>query len=65
LLAQVQNLKRDLAIGTAVNKEGLIEALRSCLVVDIQTADKAARSQSGNCLKSLSFARLFELHPVK
>jgi len=41
LLAQVQNLKRDLAIGTAVNKEGLIEALRSWLVVHIQTADKA------------------------
>jgi hemerythrin len=40
LLAQVQNLQRDLAMGTAANREGLIEALRSWLVVHIQTADK-------------------------
>src|SRR5215831_16804070 len=40
LLAQVQNLKRDLAMGTPANKESFIEALRSWLVVHIQTADK-------------------------
>jgi hemerythrin len=41
LLVEVQNLKRGLATGTATDKHGLIEALRSWLVVHIQTADKA------------------------
>ena len=41
LLLEVQNLKRSLAEGTAANKQGLIEALRSWLVVHIQTADQA------------------------
>ena len=41
LLAEVQNLKRSLAAGTATDKSSLIEALRSWLVVHIQTADKA------------------------
>jgi hemerythrin len=40
LLAEVQNLKRSLAAGTATDKSSLIEALRSWLVVHIQTADK-------------------------
>ena len=40
LLAQVQNLKRGLAMGAAVDKQSLIEALRSWLVIHIQTADK-------------------------
>ncbi|MCM3900073.1 MAG: hemerythrin family protein [Pyrinomonadaceae bacterium] len=41
LLAEVQNLKRGLATGTATDKHSLIEALRSWLVVHIQTTDKA------------------------
>jgi hemerythrin-like metal-binding protein len=41
LLAEVQNLKHSLATGTATDKHSLIEALRSWLVVHIQTADKA------------------------
>ena len=40
LLAEVQNLKRSLAAGAATDKHSLIEALRSWLVVHIQTADK-------------------------
>ena len=40
LLVEVQNLKRDLATGTATDKHSLIEALRSWLLVHIQTADK-------------------------
>lgn len=40
LLAEVQNLKRNLATGTATDKHRLIEALRSWLLVHIQTADK-------------------------
>lgn len=40
LLAEVQNLKSSLAAGTATDKHRLIEALRSWLVVHIQTADK-------------------------
>jgi hemerythrin len=40
LLSQVQNLKRDLVMGTPANKEGFIEALRSWLVIHIQTSDK-------------------------
>lgn len=40
LLAEVQYLKRSLAAGTATDKSSLIEALRSWLVVHIQTADK-------------------------
>ena len=40
LLAEVQNLKSNLAAGTATDKQSLIEALRSWLVVHIQTADK-------------------------
>jgi hemerythrin len=41
LLAEVRNLKRSLATGSATDKHSLIEALRSWLVVHIQTADKA------------------------
>ena len=41
LLAEVQNLKRNLAIGTTTDKHSLIEALRSWLLVHIQTADKS------------------------
>jgi hemerythrin len=40
LLTEVQSLKRSLATGTAADKHGLIEALRSWLVVHIQTADR-------------------------
>ena len=40
LLAQVQNLRSGLATGTAVDKQSLVEALRSWLLVHIQTADK-------------------------
>ena len=40
LLAEVQNLKSGLATGTATDKNSLIEALRSWLIVHIQTADK-------------------------
>ena len=40
LLAEVQNLKRNLATGTAADKHSLIEAVRSWLLVHIQTADK-------------------------
>jgi hemerythrin len=41
LLVEVQNLKRGLATGTATDRQSLIEALRSWLLVHIQTADKA------------------------
>jgi hemerythrin-like metal-binding protein len=41
LLVEVRNLKRALAEGTATDKQSLIEALRSWLVVHIQTADKS------------------------
>jgi hemerythrin-like metal-binding protein len=41
LLLEVQNLKRSLATGTAMDKQSLIEALHSWLLVHIQTADKA------------------------
>ena len=40
LLVEVQNLKRSLATGTTMDKQGLIEALRTWLLVHIQTADK-------------------------
>ena len=40
LLAELQELKLSLATGTATDKHGLIEALRSWLLVHIQTADK-------------------------
>lgn len=40
LLGEVQNLKRSLEAGTATDKHSLIEALRSWLVIHIQTADK-------------------------
>ena len=40
LLVEVQNLKSSLATGTAMDKQNLIEALRSWLLVHIQTADK-------------------------
>jgi hemerythrin-like metal-binding protein len=40
LLVEVQNLKRNLATGAATDKQSLIEALRSWLIVHIQTADK-------------------------
>lgn len=41
LLVEVQNLQRSLAAGTATDKHTLIEALRSWLLIHIQTADKA------------------------
>lgn len=41
LLIEVQDLKHNLAQGTATDKHGLIEALRGWLVVHIQTSDKA------------------------
>jgi|SRR5215475_1783434 len=41
LLDEVKNLKQSLAAGTAGDKQSLIEALRSWLVVHIQTSDKA------------------------
>lgn len=41
LLLEVQNLKSGLAMGTATDKQSLIEALRGWLVVHIQNADKA------------------------
>lgn len=41
LLAEVQSLRHSLTTGTPADKQGLIEALRSWLVVHIQTADKA------------------------
>ena len=41
LMVEVQNLKHGLATGTATDKHSLIEALRSWLVVHIQTADKS------------------------
>ena len=40
LLGEVQNLKSSLALGTVTDKSSLIEALRSWLVVHIQTADR-------------------------
>jgi hemerythrin-like metal-binding protein len=40
LLVEVQNLKHSLAAGTAMDKQNLIETLRSWLVVHIQTADQ-------------------------
>ena len=41
LLAEVQNLKLSLETGTATDRHSLIEALRSWLLVHIQTADKS------------------------
>lgn len=41
LMVEVQNLKRNLETGTETDKHSLIEALRSWLLVHIQTADKA------------------------
>jgi hemerythrin-like metal-binding protein len=40
LMVEVKNLKRSLAEGTETDKHSLIEALRSWLLVHIQTADK-------------------------
>ena len=40
LLAEVNNLNSSLATGTVTDKQSLIEALRSWLLVHIQTADK-------------------------
>jgi hemerythrin len=40
LLLEVQNLRHSLATGATTDKSGLIEALRSWLIVHIQTADK-------------------------
>jgi hemerythrin len=40
LLIEVQHLKRSLAEGSVTDKNSLIEALRSWLIVHIQTADK-------------------------
>ena len=55
LLLEVQNLRHSLATGTAADKNSLIEALRTWLVVHIQTADKALGeylSQRGVALSS-------------
>lgn len=41
LLGEVQNLRDSLTTGTATDKQSLIEALRSWLIVHIQTADKS------------------------
>src|SRR6266568_2784787 len=41
LLVEVRNLSNSLATGTVADRQGLIEALRSWLIVHIQTADKA------------------------
>lgn len=41
LLVEVQNLRESLATGTATDKHSLIEALRTWLIVHIQTADHA------------------------
>jgi hemerythrin-like metal-binding protein len=41
LLAELKDLKRNLTEGAANAKQGLIEALRSWLLVHIQTSDKA------------------------
>lgn len=41
LLFEVQDLKRRLGTGSVTDKHGLIEALRSWLIIHIQTADKA------------------------
>lgn len=41
LTLEVENLKQSLATGTAMDKHRLIEALRSWLVIHIQTADRA------------------------
>ena len=41
LQTEVQNLRRALETGTATDKHSLIEALRSWLLIHIQTADKA------------------------
>ena len=40
LLGEVQNLRVSLVTGTETDKQRLIEALRSWLLVHIQTADK-------------------------
>jgi hemerythrin len=40
LLTEVRNLKQSLITGTAMEKHSLIEALRSWLVIHIQTADQ-------------------------
>ena len=40
LMTEIHKLKDGLAIGTAADKHSLIEALRSWLVVHIQTADQ-------------------------
>ena len=40
LLLEVQNLRGGLAAGTATDRQSLIEALRSWLVVHIQTTDQ-------------------------
>ena len=40
LMTEIRKLKDGLAIGTAADKHSLIEALRSWLVVHIQTADQ-------------------------
>ena len=47
LLDEVQHLRRGLETGTATDKHGLIEALRSWLVIHIQTADKALAEYLG------------------
>jgi methyl-accepting chemotaxis protein/hemerythrin len=41
LLVEVKNLNSSLATATAADRQSLIEALRSWLIVHIQTADKS------------------------
>lgn len=48
LMVEVHKLKDALGAGTAADKHGLIEALRSWLVVHIQTADKALAEYLNN-----------------
>jgi hemerythrin len=47
LLSEVQNLQRNLETGTVTDKHSLIEALRSWLLVHIQTADRALAEYLG------------------
>jgi methyl-accepting chemotaxis protein/hemerythrin len=48
LLTEVQNLKQSLAAGRSSDKQSLIEALRSWMIVHIQTADKALEEYLSN-----------------
>src|SRR5574338_95029 len=56
LMHEVQNLKQNLATGTAADKANFIESLRTWLVVHIQPADKALGeylNERGIALKSI------------